>query len=87
VAAASLRVLYRNYRYSLPELKVCNTFLLAHFMAQLLCFFVTFGSFAEHFYVFTGIIGLSVSLNGGMRSSASAVQEEAPAAAAAPAAA
>jgi hypothetical protein len=64
---ASLRTLYRYYRQSPPELKLCNTFLLGYFGAQLACFFITAGSFAEHFYLFTGIVGLSVSLNGGLR--------------------
>jgi hypothetical protein len=64
---ASFGVVYKNYRSSPPELRLCNTFLMAYFMAQLVCFFITAGSFAEHFYIFTGIVGFSVSLNGGVR--------------------
>jgi hypothetical protein len=64
---ASLKMFYRYYVYSPPELKLCNTFILSYFVAQLVCFFITAGSFAEHFYLFTGIAGLSVSLNGDVR--------------------
>jgi hypothetical protein len=64
---ASLRLLHRYHVQSPPGLRLCNTFLLAYFVAQLVCFFITAGSFADHIYIFTGIVGLSVSLNGGTR--------------------
>jgi hypothetical protein len=46
---------------------MCNTFLLAYFVTQLVCFSIILGSFADHVCVFTGIVGFSVSLNGGVR--------------------
>jgi O-Antigen ligase len=63
---ASLRVLYNNYRYGEPELKSANTMLLAFFIAQTVLFLFVFGSFYGELFKFTGLIGLSVSLNGGM---------------------
>jgi hypothetical protein len=63
----SLRHLYRAYRTGPPELKRCNTFLLSLFITNLICFAVILGSFSDELYLFTGIIGLSVSLNGSLR--------------------
>jgi len=67
---ASLRVLYRNYRYSPPELRSINTFLLSYFIGRLLFYLVFYGKFYLDLMLFTGIIGLSLSLNGGVRQSA-----------------
>ena len=64
---ASLRVLSRNYRLSPPELVNLNRFLLVFFIARLIYFFAIFGSFYSDFFVFVGIVGLSTSLNGGLR--------------------
>jgi hypothetical protein len=61
---ASLKFLYRNYRYGDPALHRINTTLLAVFIAKLILFLVVFGAFAEELYVFTGLMGLSVSFNG-----------------------
>ena len=63
---ASVRVLLHNYRYGDPDLKGINTFLLAYFLARLVFFFTVFGSFHMEFMIFTGIVGISVSFNGGM---------------------
>jgi len=64
---ASLRVLRDNYRYGDPELKIINTFLLSYFLMRFGYFLFFYGQFAEDLAVFTGTIGLSVSLNGGIR--------------------
>ncbi len=61
---ASIRYLYRNYRYGDPDLKTVNTFLLAYFLAKLLLFSIIFGNFFSDLFAFTGIVGLSVSING-----------------------
>lgn len=63
---AGCRVLYRNYRYGDPQLHRINTFLLAYFVARFVFFFAFFGAFNSELIVFTSILGLSISLNGGM---------------------
>jgi hypothetical protein len=65
--AASLRVLYLNYRNGEPGLMTINTFLFAYFLAHTLLFFSVFGGLTTSFYLFAGNIGLSVALNGGVR--------------------
>ncbi|HZR16020.1 MAG TPA: hypothetical protein VFE51_01720 [Verrucomicrobiae bacterium] len=69
---ASLRVLYRNYRYSPPELRSVNTFLLSYFIGRLIFYFIFYGEFFIDLGLFTGAIGLSLSLNGGIRQEAEA---------------
>jgi len=61
---AGCRLLYRNARYGDPRLKRANMFLLASFVAKIVFFVVVFGSLYTELYTFTGLIGLSVSLNG-----------------------
>lgn len=61
---AVLRLLYHNYQYGDPRLKQANTFLLTAFIAKTAFFCVVFGSLYTDFFVFTGLAGLSVSLNG-----------------------
>lgn len=63
---SSLVVLVRNFRYGRPDLQVINTFLLGYFVARLLFYIVFYGQFDSDLAQFTGIIGLSVSLNGGV---------------------
>jgi hypothetical protein len=60
------RALYLNYRYGNPALRPVNTFLLAFFVTRALIFLVIFGGFNAELCVFTGVLGLSVSLNGGI---------------------
>ena len=64
----ALRALYANYRYGDPELKLINTFLLAGFITHLVFYSIFFGAFYLDLIAFTGIIGLSLTLNGGVRS-------------------
>ncbi len=73
---AAMRVLYRNYRYGDPALRNLNTFLLSLFVARMLFFFFVFGAFHTELYIFTGILGLSVSLNGGVARPAVAAETE-----------
>lgn len=63
---AALRALYKNFRYGSQELRMFNTFLLAFFVMRLFYFLAFYGHFAEDLFIFTGIMGLSVSLNGGI---------------------
>ena len=60
-----LRVLYNNHRYGDQTLRQINAFLLATFMARALLFILVYGSFFAELFYFTGILGLTVSLNGG----------------------
>jgi hypothetical protein len=64
--AAGWSVLYKNYRYGDPSLGIVNAFFLASFMAHAILFFVIFGSFEGDLLMFVGLLGLSVSLNGGV---------------------
>ena len=64
---AGVKVLYQNYRYGDPALQNVNAFLLAFFIMQIIMYFGVFGAFNSGLYAFTGILGLSVSINGGVR--------------------
>ena len=59
------RLLYRNFRYGSPELKQINTFLISYFIARIVVFFFVFGSLSTDLFHFTGLVGLSIALNGG----------------------
>lgn len=67
---ASLRVVYRNYRHSPPELRLINTFLLSYFISRLIFYVIFYGEFDLDLMIFTGVVGLSLSLNGGVRQGA-----------------
>jgi hypothetical protein len=76
--AAGIKVLYHNHRFGDPAFRRINTFLLAHFIARSIFFCTIFGSLGSDLAVFCGILGLSVSINGGVRKQAAAQQESAP---------
>ena len=59
-------VLYSNYRYGDPALKSANTFLLVAFVIRILFFLFIFGDLGTDMLYFSGWLGLSVSLNGGV---------------------
>jgi len=67
VLMGGYRVLSRNYRYGDPRLRRINTTLLAYYLTNCITYFALFGSFSKQLYVFLGICGLSISLNGGVR--------------------
>jgi hypothetical protein len=64
--AASWRVLYRNYRYGNPAYTKLNRFLLVYFISRIIFFFVVFGNLYSELAAYTGLIGLSISLNAGV---------------------
>ncbi len=64
---AGVKVLYRNYRYGEPALRNINAFFLAFFIMQVIFYLGVFGAFNSQLCVFTGLLGLSVSINGGVR--------------------
>jgi hypothetical protein len=63
---ASIFTLYRNYRYGDPYLYRINVLLLAYFLVETFVFFFVFGSLYSDLLVFAGLVGMSVSLNGGI---------------------
>jgi hypothetical protein len=64
---ASLRALYHNYRYGDPAFQTINVFLFAYFITKVLSFLVIFGGLEGDLAGFAVIIGLSVSINGGIQ--------------------
>jgi hypothetical protein len=56
-----------NQRYGDPAHLRVNTFLLAFFVMKTTWFFVAYGSFQNDLAIFTGMVGLSCALNGGVR--------------------
>jgi O-Antigen ligase len=73
---AGFRVLYRNYRYGDPELHRINTFLFLYFVVKVLFYLFIYGSFQGDFFVFTGLVALSISANGGVRAPVQVVAPE-----------
>jgi hypothetical protein len=65
-AVAGLRVLYQNYRFGDPALLSINTFLFTLFLSYFLFFIVVYGQFRSDMHTFLGMLGLSISLNGGV---------------------
>jgi hypothetical protein len=61
---AGLRLLWRNYRASPPDLVNLNTLLLALFATRLILYFAVYGAFSADLFQHTGIVGLSIALNG-----------------------
>ena len=72
----AIRVLYLNYRYSPPELKTLNMSLYAAFVGHTIFFLFIFGGLDFDMLAFCGLLGLSVSLNGGVRRPVRALQPE-----------
>lgn len=71
---ASIRVMHQNYQYGPAEYRRLNRLLLSYFIAKVIFFFCIFGSFHTDLVSFTGLIGLSISLNGGVARRATAPQ-------------
>ena len=67
VVIAGFRVLHLNYRYGDEKLRRLNTALLSYYMANCVSFFFIFGGFSNQLVIFLGAVGLSVSLNGGLK--------------------
>lgn len=63
---AGLWVLYKNWKNGPSELKFINTFFLAYFTARFIFFMVFFGALNGDLVVFTALLGLNISLNGGV---------------------
>jgi hypothetical protein len=65
--AVCVRVTYLNYRYSDPTLQTVNTFFFAAIVAHLIFFTLFYGDMSGDMATYCGLLGLSVSLNGGVR--------------------
>jgi len=63
---AGTKALYQNYTYGNPILRNLNIFLLAFFIARTIQFFFVYGDVRYDLYLFTGLVGLSVAINGGV---------------------
>jgi O-antigen ligase len=74
---AGIRVLYCNYRYGDQKLRTINCFLLSYFLTQAVLFFAVFGAFSNALATLLGVLGLSVSLNGGVCRKAAVVRRAA----------
>jgi len=64
--AAAWKALHRNYLYGDPAFHTINRFLFGLFVSRVIFFFTVFGSFYSELMFFTGILGLGVSINGGV---------------------
>jgi len=71
---AGIRALYFNYRYGDPALQTVNAFLFAAFVAQIIFFMLFYGDLSSDMLKFTGLLGLGVALNGGVRRRVHAVK-------------
>lgn len=67
VLIAGGRVLYFNFRYGEPKLRRVNSVLFSFYLANVVTFFFAFGAFNTQLAVFLGAVGMSVSLNGGVK--------------------
>jgi hypothetical protein len=67
VLIAGFWVLYSNYRHGDARLRRVNSVLLSYYLAKAASFFFIFGALNSELFVFLGICGFSVSLNGGVR--------------------
>jgi O-antigen ligase len=72
---AGLHALYRNYRYGDPSLQYINSFLLAYFLAKTIFYFAVFGSLHSDLFMFVGLVGLSISLNRGIKQEPAAASQ------------
>jgi O-antigen ligase len=63
---AGVRVLYHNYKFGDPAYHNINTFLFGYFIARVIFFMAVFGGLSGDLPVFLGLLGLSISLNGGV---------------------
>ena len=62
---AGFKVVRRNYLFGDPAFHRVNTFLFAYFIARVIFFFLVFGGLYSDLASFTGLLALSVSINGG----------------------
>jgi hypothetical protein len=66
IFAAGIRALYQNYQFGDPALHNINTFLFGYFVVNVVIFLAVYGALDTDLRGFLGLLGLSVSLNGGV---------------------
>jgi hypothetical protein len=64
---AGIYALYNNYCYGDSAFKTINIFLFAYFVVKILIFLIVFGALENDLANFAVLLGLSVSINGGIR--------------------
>ncbi|MCF7668902.1 MAG: hypothetical protein K9N48_03895 [Verrucomicrobia bacterium] len=65
-SAGAFKALYNNYKYGSEEYQNINTFLFALFTSKWLFYLFLYGQFDLDLIFMTSVVGLNVSLNGGM---------------------
>lgn len=65
---AGYRLLLTNYRFGDPEYEHFNRFFLASFVVKVIMFFCIVGSLYSDLFSIAGVVGISIALNGGVRS-------------------
>ena len=63
---AGLRVVYRNFKYADPQLRIVNSFLLAEYFTHMLSYFFIYGAYTNDLFGFARTAGFSIALNGGV---------------------
>jgi hypothetical protein len=63
---AGAKVTYHNYLFGDPSYQHLNCFIFASFVVKVIFFFAIFGAFPNDIGALAGLVGLSVSLNGGV---------------------
>ncbi|MGA3142916.1 MAG: O-antigen ligase family protein [Verrucomicrobiota bacterium] len=64
--SAGFPVMYRNFRYGDPALRTINTFMWVHYLYLCFSFLIIGESLVTDMMMFTGDLGLSIALNGGV---------------------
>lgn len=72
----ALRALFRNLQFGDPRLLNVNRYLLAAFVTRLVFYLTIYGQFDLDLAIFTGFLGMSIALNGGILSPARARERE-----------
>ena len=75
---ASIRVLWKNYKYGEADLRKINTVLISFFIAKTIMFLFIFGGFYSDLAGLAGVIGLNISMNNGIAAKPVLVTEPSP---------
>jgi hypothetical protein len=76
ILIAGGRILYLNFRYGDARSRQANCVLLSFYMAYSVSFICVYGQLYDQLFAFLGTVGLSVSLNGGVKRKGRPVFEE-----------